>query len=104
LDFATLDPGLANICGLLGVLREVGENNPSAEAVITGLRFKVPGVGFKGRDGGVSKIVGNELFGRSTANETSSNLGVLLDGDSVQGVAHGFKVRSEAELARLFVV
>lgn len=79
MDFATLDPGLANICGLLGELREVAENNPSAEAVLTGSRCKGPGVGFKGRGGGVSKIVGNELLGRITANCTRSNLGVLLD-------------------------
>jgi hypothetical protein len=99
LDFATLDPGFANIIGLLGELREVAENNPSAEAVFTGSGWKGPGVGFKGRGGGVSKIVGNELLGRSTANGTRSNLGVLLDCNSVQGVAHGFKVRNEAELA-----
>lgn len=48
LDFASLDPGLANIFGLLGELREVGENNLSAEAVFTGSRCKGPGVGFKG--------------------------------------------------------
>lgn len=83
MDFATLDPGLANIIGPHGVLRVVGENNLSAEAVSTGSRIKGPGVGFKGRDGGVSKIVGNEFLGRSTANGTSSNKGVLLDGYSV---------------------
>lgn len=100
LDFATLDPGVADFCGLLGELREVGENNPSAEAVFTGSRCKGPGVGFKGSGGGVSKIVGNELLGRITANKTLSNFSVLLDGNSVQGVAQGFKVRVEAELAR----
>jgi hypothetical protein len=100
LDFATLDPGVADFCGLLGELREVGENNPSAEAVFTGSRCKGPGVGFKGSGGGVSKIVGNELLGRITANKTLSNFSVLLDGNSVQGVAQGFKVRLEAELAR----
>lgn len=106
LDFATLDPGLANICGLLGELREVGENNHSAEAVFTGSRCKGPGVGFKVRGGGVINgtvsFVVNELLGRVTANKTLVNIGVLLDGDSVQGVALGFKVRSEVELARIF--